>query len=326
MSIFNKNTIKSKAKKKIKSKAKKVAKSKIKKVKKNISSETYKKLLALLIIVALGYFTYLDGIEPTQNTTVNKEYLANTVISDEIAELYFINVGQGDANLIVFGEDTILIDGGTNSSADDLIEFLESINVTQIDLIIATHPHEDHIGGLDVVMNNIEVDQILMTDLPYNTKTYEDVVTAIDANNVELIYPTQKDIFEFESGLVLDIFLPSEEFESSNVNDDSIVCVAKVYDTLILYTGDMEEDLEEELMPQFFDIDILKVGHHGSKTSTTDEFLEKVSPELAIISCGIANKYGHPHIETIEKLTEMGTEIRRTDLEGTILIEIQPVA
>lgn len=275
-----------------------------------------KSFISFLIIVVLGIFTYLDGLETTPTVT-------STSVMLDTTQLYFIDVGQGDSNLILAGDDAILIDGGTNSSADDLVAFLESIGISQIDLIIATHPHEDHIGGLDAVMDNFEVDQILMGDLPYNTKTYEDVITAADTNNVELIYPQDGDFFEFESGIILELLLPSDDFESSDVNDDSIVCRVDIGETSILYTGDMEKALEAELLWQITDVDILKVGHHGSTTSSTQDLLDKSLPEIAVISCGVSNKYGHPNIDVIERLTAMDVEIRRTDLEGTVLIEIE---
>ena len=265
-----------------------------------------KKIIAFLIFACLTAFTYIDGLNIMLDST----------------EVYFIDVDQGDASLILTGDEAILIDGGTNAHEDEIVAFIQDKGVSSIDLVIATHPHEDHIGGLDAVLQNFEVDEILMADLPHNTKTYEDVVTAATENQVSIIYPDDKDYFEFNSGLILSLLTPSKSFESNDTNNDSIVCRVDIGETSILYTGDMEKQLEKELLPKIKPVDILKTGHHGSDSSSTAEFLDKASPETAIISCGLDNKYGHPHKEVVDRLNERNIEIRRTDVEGHILYNI----
>lgn len=279
-----------------------------------------KKYVTMLIIATLTIATYISDLpeENVLNTQAN-EMIAGTKVC-------FIDVAQGDSSLIITGDQAILIDGGRNADEENVTDFIREQGVSSIDLIIATHPHEDHIGGLDAVMDNFDVAQILMPDVPYNTQTFEDVITSADVNNTEIIYPEDNNFFEFDSGLTLTVLMPSEDFESSDTNDDSIVCRVVIGETSVFYTGDMEEALEAELMSQVLQSDILKVGHHGSDTSSTEEFLDRVNPSIAIISCGFGNKYGHPHTDVINRLTERGVEIRQTQYEGDIIFEFDAVA
>lgn len=268
------------------------------------------KILSLLFALLLTGFTYLDGL----NSPDANPLLESTIV-------HFIDVSQGDSSLILTGNQAILIDGGRNADEELVVEFIREQGVSTIDLIIATHPHEDHIGGLDAVMDNFQTDKILMPDVPHNTITYEDVITSANNNNVEIVYPDDKTLYEFKSGLSLKLLNPPSSFESNNLNNDSVVCLVEIGDTTILYTGDMEKELEQALMPQFTKVDILKVGHHGSHSSTTEDFINRTNPSIAIISCGLDNKYSHPHIETLDKLNSRNIEIRRTDYEGTITFE-----
>ncbi len=276
-----------------------------------------KKILGFLVLILLAIASFITDLPENAVENVfesQNEYVGGTKVS-------FIDVSQGDSSLIVTGNQAILIDGGRNADETNVVEYIASQGVLSIDLIIATHPHEDHIGGLDAVIENFNVNQILMPDVPYNTKTYEDVITSANENNTEIIYPEDYVFFEFDSGLTIEILSHPAEFESSNVNNDSIVCRVEIGETSILYTGDMERELEVALLSQVEKADILKVGHHGSNTSSTDDFLDRVSPEIAIISCGFENSYGHPHEEVLERLTVRGIEILQTQYEGTITFE-----
>ena len=274
-----------------------------------------KKILSILIVILLAIATYISDLQQAPPNVM----LDNTKVC-------FIDVGQGDSSLIITGDQTILIDGGRNADEENVCDFIESQGISSIDLIIATHAHEDHIGGLDAVMDNFDVSQILMTDVPYNTKTFEDVLTSAKENGVEIIHPDYKDVFEFRSGLTLSLISPPASFESSDTNDDSIICKVQVGDTSILYTGDMEKGLEKAILSKVPDVDVLKTGHHGSSTSSSEEFLDKANPELAIISCGKDNKYGHPNGDVLNRLDERNIEVRRTDIEGDIILEFDSAA
>ncbi len=269
-----------------------------------------KKIIPGIIVLILAVATYFyDLEEPAPNPIT------------DTTEVHFIDVGQGDASLIIAGSDAILIDGGKNSVEEEIVEFIKNEGITTIDLIIGTHGHEDHIGGLDAVMENFKVEELLMPNVPYNTKTYEDVITAANENDVLQIYPEDRTKFAFKNGVTLELITPPPSYESNNTNNDSIVCVVYIGETSILYTGDMESDLEREILSKVHEVDILKVGHHGSETSSSIEFLEKANPKEAVISVGKDNSYGHPHAEVIDRLEENGIKTIRTDLDGTISYE-----
>lgn len=284
-----------KIKRKVKSKAKRSFKS------------LFKKLVGYTIAIALvGGTYYNDQQQPAPNPML------------EHTEITFIDVGQGDSSLIITGDQTILIDAGPNYAEDNVVEFIKSRGITTIDLLIGTHPHEDHIGGIDAVIENFNVELLLMPEVPHNTITYESVITAANENGTQIITPDYKTTYEFKSGLTLKLLTPPSSFESSDLNDDSIVCEVIIGDTKILYTGDMEAPLENALMNKFSDVDILKAGHHGSNSSSTEAFLDTITAEMVIISCGWGNRYSHPHEEILERFSSRNMEIRRTDLEGNI--------
>lgn len=271
-----------------------------------------KKAIPYLVVAILTVATYISDLEEPQ---VN--------IMTDNTKVCFIDVGQGDSSLIITGDQAILIDGGRNADEENVSEFIKEQGIKSIDLIIATHTHEDHIGGLDAVIENFAVSQILMPDVPYNTITYADVITAANENGTQIIYPEYKDVYEFDSGLKLTLLTPPQSFESSDTNDDSIVCRVDIGETSILYTGDMEKALENAIMPQVTNVDILKVGHHGSNTSSTEGFLDKANPQLAIISCGIDNRYNHPSQEVLDRFSTRNIQVRRTDIEGDIILEFE---
>lgn len=281
-----------------------------------------KKNISFVIFVIMTIATYISGLE--EDLGIIPDVVINEM--SDTTKVFFIDVSQGDSSLIITGDQAILIDAGRNADEENVTEFIREQGITNIDLIIGTHPHEDHIGGIDAVIENFVVDKLLIPDVPYNTITYEDVITAAEENHTDIIYPEDNYFFEFDSGLTLSVLLPPDDFNSSNTNDDSIVCRVVIGDTSIFYTGDMEEGLEKVLLSQVQKSDILKVGHHGSNTSSTQDFLNAVDPSIAIISCGFNNKYGHPHMETMDKLNKMGVEIRQTQFEGDIMFEFEPVS
>lgn len=267
-----------------------------------------KKKFATLIAIAMIIVTYVEQ----KDIDTRLEMTAHT-------QIIFFDVGQGDSSLIITGDQAILIDAGTNSTQKEMVSMINSYGVYELDLIIATHPHEDHIGGIDYIIDGMPVGELLMVDAFYNTITYSDVIEACENNSVPIVDPSERDTYYFDSGLELEILHPPSWFESSDTNDDSIVCYVKIGETTILYTGDMEKGLEDALKSQFYDIDMLKVGHHGSSTSSTQSFINLTTPEIAVISCGNLNRYGHPSPDVISRFEELGTQIYRTDELGDIV-------
>ena len=217
--------------------------------------------------------------------------------------------------LINNNEDTMLIDAGNNSDGDNIVDFIKELKIKDIDILVGTHPHEDHIGGLDNIIKNFDIGKIYMPDATTNTKTFEDVIDRIEEKEYNINVPEIDEIFNLGNMKFKVIYTGTDE---SDLNNTSIVLNMTFGNTSYLFTGDATEVTEEKILNKDIKSDVLKVGHHGSSYSTTDEFLNTVNPKYGIISVGKDNKYNHPSDKTIKKLNEHNIETYRTDIEGTI--------
>lgn len=239
------------------------------------------------------------------------------------AKVYIIDVGQGESILITTNEKSMLIDAGENNMGDEVLEFIDTLGLDSLDYALATHPHSDHIGGLDTVLENIPVGEVLFGHIPDKltptTKTYEDVLDVIEQKNIPLSQVDSGDTIDLGSGAVVTVLGPVTE-EVEDLNNTSVVCRLDFGETSFLFNGDQEEPMEQLLIENNanLDCDMTTMGHHGSSTSSSREYLDAVSPEYASISCGKANKYGHPHDETVENLEQLDIPYYRTDLSGNI--------
>lgn len=240
-------------------------------------------------------------------------------------EVYFFDVGQGDSELIRLpGGENILIDAGTSSTEDELVGELRSLGAETLDLVVATHPHADHIGGMAAVIDAFDVRQVVMpriseSDTP-TTKTYENLLQSIADKGLTITPAEPGDELLSSGGAVLTVLAPNGE-DYGDLNNYSVVLRLTYGEDSFLFTGDAEEASEEEMLSLDWPLTatVLKCGHHGSETSTSPTFLDAVSPQYAVISCGVDNDYGHPDAVTLEKLEAAGAEVFRTDLQGTIL-------
>ncbi|MBC8059384.1 MAG: MBL fold metallo-hydrolase [Clostridiaceae bacterium] len=235
-------------------------------------------------------------------------------------KVHYIDVGQGDSILIQQGSENMLIDTGTNSSAKSLINYLEAQNIKKIDVLVLTHPHEDHIGGADVVIKEFDIGAIYMPKITSTTETFKDVISAISSKGLKIISPKPGDIIKL--GDAVSTILGPISSNDKDLNTYSIVLKLAFGNNKFLFTGDAEASTEKDMINKGYDLsaDILKVGHHGSDTSTSQGFLDKVNPKYAIISVGKENNYGHPHLLTMDKLKIKNIPVYRTDEKGTILV------
>lgn len=226
----------------------------------------------------------------------------------------YLDVGQADSILLSSNGEYMLIDAGNNEDGDDVVEYLKNAGVRTLKYVVGTHPHEDHIGGMDDVINAFDVQNVLLADATSNTQTYSDVLTALENKSLTAVVPEVGATFPLgDANVTVLAAQPAED-----LNNTSIVLRATYQNTSFLFMGDAEAEVEEAILQSGADIqsNVLKVGHHGSDTSTTSSFLSAVSPDAAVICCGAGNSYGHPSQATLDKLA--GIPVWRTDLNGTI--------
>jgi len=221
--------------------------------------------------------------------------------------------------LIQSDEATMLIDGGNNADAEAVVDYIKSQNIKKLDYVIGTHPHEDHIGGLDAVIESFDIGAVYMPKAMSTTKTFEDVLKAISNKGLKVNTPIPGTNINLGSAVFTILAPNSERYESTN--NYSIVIKLTNGKNSFLFTGDAESISEKEMLAKGFDLyaEVLKVGHHGSTTSTTKEFLDMVNPRYAIISVGKDNQYGHPHKEILDRLRKKNIIVYRTDESGTII-------
>lgn len=246
----------------------------------------------------------------------------NPVISmaaePDTMEVHFIDVGQGDATLIKCGEQSMLIDTADDSKGTAIQKYLQKQNVEKLDYLILTHPDADHIGGAPVVVTKFEIDKVFMSNFEKDNKTYQKLIQALD--NKRLKYETPEVGSQYTLGTaVITILAPNKKYD--NPNDASIALTIQNGNNKFLFTGDACEDAEKDILSNDFDVsaDVYKVGHHGSKSSSSRDFIKAVNPTYAVISCAENNSYGHPHAETLNTLRVYGIKVYRTDEEGTIV-------
>ncbi len=305
----------------------------MKKIKKTKSISILGIIVCLLGVILFGTRTIAPEIfgnnTSSEVNTVNVENLENVIIKtgETITEdfisnnntslkTYYFNVGQADSILIQNNGKNMLIDAGNNEDGEMLVNNLKQLNVEKIDYLIGTHPHEDHIGGMDNIINNFEIGTIYMPNVQTNTKTFEDVLDAVSNKNLKIETPKVNDTFLLGEANCKILSVTDDE---DNLNQSSIVIQLNFKDLSYLFMGDAEKEIEESI--DVGKVNILKVGHHGSDTSSSLDFINKIAPEVSIISVGKDNSYGHPSDDVIKRLENIGSKVYRTDEVGNIFIE-----
>lgn len=232
--------------------------------------------------------------------------------------VHFIDVGQGDSTLIESGGHYLLIDGGNNDQEKVVTDYLKNQGVSRLDYLILTHPDADHAGGIDAVLKSFDVDKFIMPPVSHTTKTFEDVLDAAAENDVKLTKPVVGTTYQLGDA-AFTIIAPNSDY-GNDLNNWSVGIKITNGSNSFVLCGDAETEAEHDMVNNGMDLsaDVLKLGHHGSSTSSSEEFLDAVGPSAAVISCGKDNSYGHPHRETLEKLKQRGITAYRTDLSGTI--------
>jgi len=271
-----------------------------------------------LIAAALVYQTVEFRGEKSQLEQV----AAPALVAENEIRAHFIDLGQADGILIQSAQNAVLIDGGEYATRDTLVNYLRNAGITALDYVVATHPHSDHIGGLATIVEKFEVKNILMPDATNNTAVFEKLLTAIENKGISITVPSVGD--KITAGIIEFTVLAPIGKDYKDLNNTSLVLRMVYGETAMLFTGDAETVSEKEMLKNGLSLraNVLKAGHHGSRSSTSAEFLNVVCPGTVVVSCGQQNSYGHPHKEFLELVSqpERNITLLRTDELGTIII------
>ena len=273
-----------------------------------------KRGIALILVLLLLTGCAAGPAEQTGIVTPASVYTVQDTLT-----VHFIDVGQADCALLECGNMYALIDGGNYADGPAVVKHLEAQGVQRLNLVVGTHPHEDHIGGLSQVINAFDVVNVWSSALPYTNSTVYSFTHAAEKAGIDIRYPQIGDTFCLGDATITMLGPVKSGYEDSN--NLSLVLMVEFGDTRFLFTGDMESDAERDLLDSGADVkaDVLKVGHHGSYSSTSYLFLRQVAPSYAVISVGRDNEYGHPHDAPMSRLRDADVTIYRTDQMYTVI-------
>lgn len=268
----------------------------------------------------------------SENDSIFETPSSEIIFSEKSTNLvvHFIDCGNADCTFIELpNKKTMLIDAGNNEDGEDICSYIKSLKYSKIDYLIGTHPHEDHIGGLDDVIETFDIGNIYLPRIPNSyvpsTKTYKDVLLAIADKNLSITSPTAKQQIVCEKNLTIEVLNDISNVVSENMNDYSLVIKITHKNNTFMLCADAEEKTEKEIMKRYeksyLQCDVLKIGHHGSITSTSKNWLKTVSPTCVFIPCGTKNEYGHPHNEILQRINQSGIKCYRADIDGTVILK-----
>lgn len=286
------------------------------------SKKKMKKLLGIIIAIILAFFAYEAKDVITENVNVSEFAKGDAIY------VHFIDVGQGSSTLIQEGTSGILIDAGEKDYGQVVVDYLKEVGITSLEYVVASHPHSDHIGGLDDVIYAFPVDTVIMPELEeFNTPTtrvYEDLLTAVFDKDIDTEFIFDEGYhFILNDDINIHAIAPVEQ--DDNLNNMSIICNAEVFGTTFAVLADAEKDeLRSIYNDTVYDLsaDVIALGHHGSSTSIYKPFLDAVDADVAVISCGKNNSYGHPHKEALDYINANAMTSLRTDEMGDIVFKV----
>lgn len=252
------------------------------------------------------------------SVNVNFNSDSESAFQKGMLNVHFLDVGQGDSIFIELpDEKTMLIDAGENYHGEGIKNYIGDCGYSKIDYLVATHPHADHIGSMAYIVRNMDIGSVYMPKAAANTRTYENLLESISDKGLKITSAKAGLTIAEEGDYTINVVAPVT-IDEYNLNNSSAVIKLTYKDNTFLFTGDAEKK-EFETINSDISADVLKVGHHGSTTSTTEEFLDEVKPSYAVISAGEDNSYGHPHRETLDLLEEFNCKIYRTDIDKTVV-------
>ncbi len=275
------------------------------------SKKRYRTLLLVVILLYIFNLQFGGKFDIPELSLPSGE--KEVVVYDDNATLTFLDVGQGDSILIQVKDIDILIDAGEKEYGDDVVSKLKKYGVEDIEFLVATHPHSDHIGGMANVLENFEVENFVMPEKEHTSKTFEKMVDLVYEKNIPVIFPYEGQMLFNDNGASLKVISPVIE-DDDNLNNYSICLKFEYGNTRAILTGDAEAKVEKMIVAsgESLEADIYKVGHHGSATSSSEGFVKAINPQISVISVGKDNDYGHPHQEIVERLEWVSSSIYKT--------------
>ena len=286
------------------------------------SKNNTKKLIGIIVAIILAFFAYEAKDIVTENVDISEFAKGDAIY------VHFIDVGQGSSTLIQQGNNGILIDAGEKEYGQVVVDYLKEVGVSSLEYVVASHPHSDHIGGLDDVLNAFPTDKIIMPELAeFNTpitRVYEDLLEAIYDNGTVTEFIFDEGYHHvLNDEITIRAIAPVEQ--DDNLNNMSIICNVEVFDTTFAVLADAEKaELKSIYNETIYDFsaDVIALGHHGSSTSLYEPYLDAVDADVAVISCGKDNSYGHPHKEALDYINENTMTSLRTDEMGDIVFKV----
>lgn len=284
------------------------------------SKKQTKKLIGLIIAIILAFFAY-----EAKDLTVTTD----AEFTDGSVYVHFIDVGQGSSTLIQKGTAGVLIDAGEKDYGNVVVKYLKKVGITELEFAVASHPHSDHIGGLDEVLNAFPTEKIILPELEeFNTPTtrvYEDLLEAIYDNGTvaEFIFDEGYHVNLVDDNIRVSAIAPVKQ--DDNLNNMSILCYITAYNSTFAVLADAEKDELRSIYNETiydFEADVIALGHHGSRTSIYEPYLDEVDADVAVISCGTGNSYGHPHQEALDYVSQRNMNCLRTDEKGNIIFKV----
>lgn len=284
-------------------------------------------IISLLTLITTGcvYPSAYPGNTPTSQPELTATpsvgpTIVPTGLPGDSLIVHFIDVGQGDSMLVQYAGKNMLIDAGTWEAGKTVSDYLKAHGVSTIDVLVSTHPHSDHIGGMPTVLKDFPVKVVYDSGVPHTTQTYEEYLTLIDQKNIKYKVPEKGDFIDLAPGVSVQVLSIGGNYE--DLNEQSIVLRIVHGDVSFLFMGDAGFEAESTLLQSGYPLksDVLKVGHHGSKTSSGTSFLKAVEPKYAVIEVGVDNPYGHPTKAALDRLAVAGATVYRTDYDGDVLM------
>lgn len=271
--------------------------------------------IALVIVLVMSFFAGGDDAKDSSGKYVENESEINAI---EGMRVHFLDVGQGLCILVELDDKVLIYDGGDSDTSSYVVAYLKQQGITEIDYMISSHYDSDHLSGLIGCLNAFEVKHVIGSDYEHDSRLYDSFMDAVEEEGLKVQYPDVGTRFQLGEA-EFTILAPEEIVDDSNANSVAIKLTYGESD--FIFTGDADVASEKKMVASGIDLecDVLSLGHHGSSTSNSSLFLEKTVPEYAVISCGVGNSYGHPHVEVVELLEAMEIAVFRSDVQGTVI-------